>query len=351
MQKYHVGKMIQGVLRGLDTRSKDVLSSRFGLDRAETFTLAKIGEKYGITRERVRQLEAVAVRAATHAFTNDKTFAGFVSVAQKALRRNGGAQRNDLFCAALATTTLAGSGHVPSAVVQNQIRFLLETLGGFGYASDDAQCHSFWYLSREHRQRTMGAVDRLAALFGSQRTVLAAAGGSEKLLKDFAKKEGMSNDAVAQHTFVSKRFAKNIFGDFGLADWPEVQPKTARDWAHLMLKKEGKALHFSDIAKRVNGVRDRRVHHQTVHNELIKDPGFVLVGKGMYGLREHGYEPGVAREVIHRVLKTHGPLASAEVVKKVLETRFYQPNTVLINLQNKKHFVRLPSGEYTVREA
>ena len=86
-----------------------------------------------------------------------------------------------------------------------------------------------------------------------------------------------------------------------------------------------------------------------MHNELIKDERFVLVGRGMYGLSEQGYEPGTAREVIAKVLKKQGPLAAADVVTHVNKQRFFKPNTILINLQNKASFERLPDGKYRVR--
>ena len=77
----------------------------------------------------------------------------------------------------------------------------------------------------------------------------------------------------------------------------------------------------------------------------------MLVGRGMYGLRESGYEPGIAREVIARVLKEKGPMAAKDVVSHVTKQRFFKPNTVVINLQNKALFERMPDGRYRVREA
>jgi hypothetical protein len=71
----------------------------------------------------------------------------------------------------------------------------------------------------------------------------------------------------------------------------------------------------------------------------------------MYGLRERGYEPGIAREVIARVLKEKGPMLAKDIVSHVTKQRFFKPNTVVINLQNKAFFEHLPDGKYRVREA
>ena len=83
-----------------------------------------------------------------------------------------------------------------------------------------------------------------------------------------------------------------------------------------------------------------------MHNELIKDGRFVLVGRGMYGLAEWGYEPGTVQDIITRVL-SGGPMTKDDLVKKVLNKRQVKENTILINLQNRKNFKKLPDGTYT----
>jgi hypothetical protein len=40
-----------------------------------------------------------------------------------------------------------------------------------------------------------------------------------------------------------------------------------------------------------------------VHNELIRNKDFVLVGRGIYALKEWGYEPGTVSHVIEAILK------------------------------------------------
>jgi predicted Zn-ribbon and HTH transcriptional regulator len=138
-----------------------------------------------------------------------------------------------------------------------------------------------------------------------------------------------------------------------LCEWPEISPKTVRDKIYLLLKKKQEPLHFESIAKHINdvGFDGQKALAPTVHNELIKDDRFVLVGRGMYGLKEHGYEPGIAREVIAKVLLEKGPLTAKDVVMHVTKQRFFKPNTIVINLQNKELFEHLPDGRYQVRQA
>jgi len=172
-------------------------------------------------------------------------------------------------------------------------------------------------------------------------------------LGKFIKGKGVNKNHAESYLGISKKICANSFGDIGLAEWPEIKPQTVRDKIYLVLKKGGEPLHFESIAKSINEVKlDKSIAlAPTVHNELIKDERFVLVGRGTYALKEQGYEPGTAREVIQRILKRQGPLHIHDVMKHIQKQRFFKPNTVLINLQNKDYFERLKDGRYKVREA
>src|SRR5205814_584709 len=102
----------------------------------------------------------------------------------------------------------------------------------------------------------------------------------------------LSEGEVQLAMSVSKNLAKNIFNEVGLASWSEIKPKGVRDKAFIVLKKSKEPKHFSEIAKLINvsGFNNKKANVQTVHNELIKDPRFILVGRGLYALSEWGYK-------------------------------------------------------------
>ena len=154
---------------------------------------------------------------------------------------------------------------------------------------------------------------------------------------------------------ISKRIQPNKEGALGLVEWPEIKPRGVKDKAFLVFKKHGKPLHFTEVAKLIDksdyNMPNKKTYPQTVHNELIKDPRFVLVGRGTYALSEWGYVPGTIKDIITKVLKDKNePMHKDEVVKQVLAQRFVAKNTVLMNLNNKKHFEKDSSDKYFLRK-
>jgi len=315
------------MLVGLDNRQKDVLESRFGLLKPEALTLAAIGQKYGITREGIRRIEAQALEKAAKN-TSDADFQDFINRVIAHLNKFGGVRReSDL----INDIRLIFNDDTSADMLSNYLRFILKLSGAVKYHRDTKEFYSHWYLSDKHR-------DQAVKFIGNLVKVLQGGTKSAELIKSPRETAFVS---------ISKKFARNHYGDFGLVDSPEIVPKNARDWAYLILKKEGRPLHFMELAKIINSLQSKQLHPQTVHNELIKNDDFVLVGKGMYGLREHGYEPGIAREVIARLIQKHGPMTADKIVDLVAKERFFKRNTVIINLQSRRHFKRLADGRYT----
>jgi RNA polymerase primary sigma factor len=57
---------IEEVLGTLTPREARILSMRFGLETGIPYTLEEVGEKFGLTRERIRQIEGKALRRLRH---------------------------------------------------------------------------------------------------------------------------------------------------------------------------------------------------------------------------------------------------------------------------------------------
>ncbi|MBM3258025.1 MAG: hypothetical protein FJZ05_02345 [Candidatus Nealsonbacteria bacterium] len=321
-------QICEKLLKTLPEKQKDVLLKRFALDSKQAKkgqTLEAIGKQFGITRERVRQIETDAFsRLEPESKKDQKVFQYFKSL----LKKTGNLRKEEAFLYELA-----------SAKFQNQVYFLLTLSEDFIRFGETRDFYSFWATDR----KTWVSLEKAISLICQK---LKKAGKPLKL-KEINNLSSLKPEVLNSYLEISKKIQKNAKGLFGLKDWPEINPKRIKDKAFLAFKEVQKPLHFGAVANLVG-----QALPQTVHNELIKDPRFVLVGRGIYALKEWGYEPGMVKDVIMNVLKTAGkPLKKEEIIVKTLKQRMVKENTVLLNLSNKKYFLKTQEGRYTIREA
>lgn len=344
-----VAKLVSQLLQNLDARQKAVIEGRYGLKDGHPKTLAEIGDAMGVTRERVRQIEAGALQVLKPLMKKDEV-STFVSMVKTHLKNIGGLRREDMLFQDLKMMVTDGN----VSQFSNKVHFIMDVSGEANFLQEDAAAFGFWYLAEEDRKKAQSFISKLMKAMEAKRETVVSHSEIDKVFGDVIKPHNLKDLVALNYISSSKHFHVNSFGDFGLSAWPEVNPKTVRDWAYLVLKKNSAPLHFEDIATMINKVRKdskKAAHMQTVHNELIKDSRFVLVGRGMYSLQEFGVMPGTAREVMARLLKNHGPLSPEELLKLVLNERLLKKNTVLINLRNRKFFKRMEDGRYTVNFA
>lgn len=337
-------QIIEQLFAGLDARQRKVLTKRYGLDSGEEQTLAELGKSFNVTRERIRQIEASAVAEVRRQATKSD-LAALVRHATEELSKTGGIRREDHL---LTDLRAFAEGKEMPVNFANQVRFLLEISGAILYHREDETLNSHWHLSETHQQK---AVDFLESLVKHLRDRKHETLNEKRFTEFFNEVRELSalEHKVAEHyVHISKKFGSNLYGDFGLTEWSEVSPKVSRDWIYLILKKAGKPLHFNEIASEIRRLRPRKkTNTQTIHNELIKDRRFLLVGRGIYGLREQDQLPaGTIRDILLHVLTTEGPMKPKDLIAKVLKHRIFKETTILFNLQNKKYFKRLPTGEY-----
>jgi hypothetical protein len=167
-------------------------------------------------------------------------------------------------------------------------------------------------------------------------------------LKDVSE-QYRDDEIVKRWLSMSKTVAKNPLGEWGKATSPNIRTRGVKDYAFLVMRRHGSPMHFKEVADAISKTFGKKTHYATCHNELIKDPRFVLVGRGMYALSEWGYKVGIAREVIQDILKREGaPLSKDEIVKRVMKERYFKKNTILVNLANPKYFKKNKSGFYSI---
>ncbi|NTW29952.1 MAG: hypothetical protein HGA33_01590 [Candidatus Moranbacteria bacterium] len=320
-------------------RTNDIVRARFGLSGSKPKTLEEIGKTYGITRERVRQILSGAF-ASVKQRRDDPMFVDISDRIAKAVDDRSGIVSDENLFSALAGDSKAETG---------ALSFFLECVKSVKEERETPE-RVRAFVSTGFSFETWEAVHAIALAVANE----SGNAMTEDAFYAKAKKQSVSVDRSTFFGYlsVSSRVRKNPFGRWGLADSNEISPRGTREKAYLVLKMSGTPMHFKEIAKRIDETglqkRGRVTHPQTVHNELIKDRKFVLVGRGLYALSEWGFEKGTVREVIDAVLRKEGSsMTREEIIEAVLRVRKVKRSTIVINLN--AYFGKAGKERYTVK--
>ena len=321
-------------------REREIISRRFGLT-GQRETLEQIGELLNITRERVRQLEkAILVRLRIGA---DEGQIAELPAAEKLIIRNltelGRVARTSALAEQIygrPTTPAENARLVFISAISNNLTSIDE---------NDSYYSAIGIAEYGDVQTIHSRVDEVVATIRAHKEPMTI----EQLDAVLDYEHPNYIRAVAS---ISKQLA-SLNGLWGLTKWPTVNPRNIRDKIFVVLEAKKEPMHFSDIAAAIStsDFRRKNVTVQAIHNELIKDPRFVLIGRGIYALSSWGYAKGTVADIIKKVLKDAGePLTREEIVKRVLHARKVKETTVLLNLQNKDLFTKTDKDSYKLAE-
>lgn len=331
---------LRALLGRLPARSRDIVEARFGIGSDEPKTLEEIGRVYKITRERVRQVVASALGFLSSEKSNDMVVR-IAEEVQSALREKSGAMDADELLEKLAGSDKNERGAILA---------FLESLSGVKEGKDDKEHSKIYMLENFSLSEWKKVKDDAKKLLVEAGEPLEA----KEFAARFAKTHPQMNEKrLFDLLALSKEVKKNVFGKWGLATWSDIRPRGTREKAYLVLKTSNKPLHFREIAALIDkhGLQGKKEksHPQTVHNELIKDKRFILVGRGIYALSEWGYKRGTVKDVIADVLREASqPLSREEVLEAVFKVRQVKRSTVVINLNT--FFARIGKNAYTIKK-
>lgn len=331
-------QVVKKLLSSLPDRAQDVVVGRFGLGaNGEEMTLESIGKKYGITRERVRQIENYAINHIRKSDNYTKDQAPFDEL-KTVIRSMGSIISEEDLLEHLS----ADSG------TKNFLHFMLVIGDQFNKIKEDEDFKHRWHIDKELADKIHLALKKLYEKLDDDEIVAESEIVSSFLdhLKDVSE-EYKKDEILTRWLSISKNIARNPLGEWGRSKSSNIKTKGVRDYAYLILRKHGSPIHFREVARLISEVFKKKAHVATTHNELIKDPRFVLVGRGLYALKEWGYSTGVVRDVIKEIIKKEGPMSKEQILEKVMKERYVKQNTVLVNLQNPKFFKKNKQGLYT----
>lgn len=327
------------LLTTLNPRTREIVVNRYGLEKAERMTLEAIGKTYDITRERVRQIENFAL--ATIKKSKDYKEHAFVFDELAAILKELG--------------TVVSEEHLMRAIskdpiIHNHINLYLALGEQFHKHKEDDHFHAHFTTETGAAMHVREALEKLYSSISEEDLVKEEDIFNRFIahLSDVVGEYKENKEVIYRYLALSKLIGKNQLSEWGRTSSPHVRARGIKDYAYLIMRKAGRPMHFKDVAAEINKTFGKKAHVATCHNELIKDSRFVLVGRGMYGLKDWGHTGGVVRDVITEVLKeADKPLSKEDVIKRVLAKRIVKPNTVLVNLQNPRFFKKV-SGMYTL---
>lgn len=346
IQDFNPTEALAELLKKLSHKEADVLRRRFGLQDAELETLENIGKHYNVTRERIRQIENLGVKKMREVGEFSEIITPVEHVFHATFNQFGGFLTEEF----LFEKLLSGPKSTPTN--ERAIIFILGKLLNEKFTKHPAneKRHPTWKVFTASEEFLETMIDELHALIHEHQKPMHFDDIHSKVKEraSYEKhKNKLTEDVISALLDISQMIDVNPFGEYGLKHWGSIVPKRMDDKIFLILKKAEKPLHFTEIAKQISKTFKRRAYPPTVHNELILNADYVLVGRGIYALKEWGYKPGVVAEVLRVILEKNGkPLKRDELVKEVLKQRVVKRNTIHLALTNKKIFKKNPDDTY-----
>ena len=362
--QFDPNEILSNLFKNLSSKERDIVHRRFGLAGKKRETLEQIGKYYDITRERIRQIESGTIRKIKEMSDFGQHIEPAERSALQLLENYGGAMEEQHFLEQLLTYG------EDSELNRQASTFILNHLLNekVEYLRGNNELNPGWKLQAASLDVIKRLVDELAEIIARRNTLLSHIEMVEALKKSQFYSENPDflftyrldekptteideeiGTILSSLLRLSKKISYNILGEWGLSHWNTVTPKRMSDKVYLVLKQATDPQHFTEITNLINRADfDRKTAYPaTVHNELILDDRYVLVGRGIYALKEWGYTPGTVIDIIIEILKKEPEgLTKEEIVKRVLEQRIVRKSTIYLALTNKEKIKRLGNGRY-----
>lgn len=345
--KINLVKILEDIFLVLTPKEKEVIIKRFSLNNEPRQTLEKIGQQFSVTRERIRQIEKIALGKLRRTIENTK-LADVATISKELLLQHGNVCREEELVSKILQA-LYSTSEIDSHIV----KLSLAICPDFAYGEKNGLLNPFWRLQSTDENALTEISNTAYGLLLKKKDVIPTSELAQEVLNELNNKEKqVARETVLSMFLIDMRF-KKVKDEIGLMSWRHINPKSIRDKTYIVLKHEGKPLHFVEIANKISeaGFDKKVVTTQAVHNELIRDEHFVLVGRGLYGLKEWGYKKGTVTEVIEDLLKKKTPLTKQEIIVGVLKQRHVKKGTISLNLQKNPQFVRVGRAVYTLDES
>jgi len=335
------------VLSSLSEKERSVIERRIGL-KGQRETLQSIGNSFSpaITRERVRQIEDAGIKKVGRIIKATE-LSSIQEKAREILMLHGGVMTRD---------KIIGSLIKELSLSQDMNSYILEVIVQSDYeilkSKPKLGTRTYFHTPKINKKQVDIVHKEALKILKKKKDVMERTELYEMILD--ANKTELGDLGVIFIDSVLDIFEDIVKGEetlIGLTRWKILNPKTLKDKAIYVMKKEKVPMHFIDISNKISDYLGESVKVNTIHNELIRNEEFILIGRGIYALREWGFKPGTVLDVISDILsKEGGPLTTEEIIKRVLKVRDVKKTTIYMNLQNKKTIERVGRNYYQLKK-
>lgn len=345
-------EVLNDLLKILNFREKEIIERRHGIGKNDKQTLETIGKYFKITRERVRQIESASIKKLKANKVAQEKVTPIMRSLEDALNQHGGMMHEDHLIDHCVQNCVDEQGEKRDAE-KTALYFLLSKLldKEFAHVKANERHGKAWKrkdFDNTHFDNSHKVI--LEIINGQDETEPIDTADLYAALTDHDEyNHEITESQLHAYLTLSENVDKDVFGKWGHKDWTSVNPKKTNDKIYIVLKNEGKPLHFKKIAEKINEIAfDHKVAYPaTVHNELILDDKYVLIGRGIYALSEWGYKKGVVADVIADILQSsQDPMSRDQIISEVLKQRIVGKTTIQLALMNKNRFKKSPEGKY-----
>lgn len=338
----HMKDQVEQLLLLLSERERFVIEQRFALEKPERATLEEIGQHFSVTRERVRQIEKNALQKLTRNINNFDVF-GINNAAYELLAQHGGILSEDKMISGLLLKDTGFTAHALLFVLSLDKRFV---------RLSNTIKYTPYFRSIDIPEKLIDSVaQKSLKVLKKHGDVMSIVDLRSQIVADDAFIEALSVAAIRSVYDIHKEF-KPLEESVGLIRWKHIHPRTLRDKIYFVLRQKNASMHFVDIANAIVEAHfdKKRVNLQAVHNELIRHEDFILIGRGIYALKEWGYSAGTVADIIESLLKKTESMSEDAIIADVLKQREVKPITVILNLKNKPQFIRVGRKQYALKK-
>lgn len=350
MPKNNLTNLTEMLIKSLVGREQTIIKKRFGLFDKEPMTFNAIGKEFKVTRERIRQIQEES-SSTIRKQKMPSLYNDFINNAKKILKNNGNALENTAFINSLKEV-------YGKDVHGSIINFLLAINENFYFFSGNNFFKPFWCFANVSLQDIKKLAEEVESILKKNQKPMTL-----KEIEKEIKKNKTNSKHLSNVLHIYKKIGANPFGQYGLISWSIINPLNARDKAYFLMKYYlKKPVHFKALTNYIkeheeitinqaSNRKKKQVSVQTVHNELIKDDRFVLIGHGNYALAEWGYTKGVIKDIIVNIFQASNnkTLSENELITKVKEQRLAKDDTIRLNLRNNKCFEKTDEGKYKLK--